>query len=479
MKRKIVLVFLLAVLLIGFSDEGGSPADRDIQFVDSRPDGTSSMNWTAQVLRVKGTGFGPERVKSLGRRKVLARRAAQIDAARNLLERIQGVHVTSTTTVGKMMRESNRVKTHTEGLVKGMRVVEVKYSQDGSCEVTAEVSINEQGEFLLSALSSAEVKVIDDYPKFDWVALRDELEKKKVELADTKKKLDLKKKDLEKTKTALKAKDKELQEMQIQYAALKSSFIQQQTRLTSANEKLALMQEKLTKAQLRQGELEKALATAQLELAKTKQIVAKMRSTIDTTEDEFAEDKKNLDEVKNDLDRIDSKLADVSDKVQEYNSGDEGEPSDIESIRADIEQLNNIQKNMDGRVKDLYSSDKNLSYQDKPYEAVETTEYTGLLVDARELNLKPVLAPFILNEEHEKVYGIGVIPSSVQNGAIADYLTGGVEKARKYSKIGDNPLVVKAVDSVGESDVVVSNSDVEKMADIYDLLEKQKVAILM
>lgn len=136
----------------------------------------ASINWTKMMIRVKGNGFGPENVKELGRRKILAKRAAKIDAFRNMLEVVKGVYVTSYTRVEDMILASDSIKTKADGMIKGMEVIDAKYSNDGGCEITAEVNIGEKGDFLLTSFNSGEVIITDNYPKFDWIAQRNELE---------------------------------------------------------------------------------------------------------------------------------------------------------------------------------------------------------------------------------------------------------------------------------------------------------------
>ncbi|MCP4150960.1 MAG: hypothetical protein GY757_24650, partial [bacterium] len=105
--------------------------------------------------------------------------------------------------------------------------------------------------------------------------------------------------------------------------------------------------------------------------------------------------------------------------------------------------------------------------------------YTGLLVDARGLQLKPTLAPSILNRGKEKMYGIGVVPTKVTKGSTVDYLQGNLEYAKKYNKINDHPLVIKGIEVVNETDVMIGNDDEQKLVLIRGLLEKGKVVILI
>lgn len=282
----------------------------------------ASMNWTTQALRIKGYGYGPENVKHLGRRKILTKRAAKVDAYRNLVEVIKGVQVTSNSRVEDMMLESDSIQTKTRGMLKGMKVVDVTYSHDGGCEITVEVNIYKDGTFLLADLNTGNFKVTDNYPKFDWDAVRKELEKTKEKLAH----------------------------LRARYSGVDENII---------------------------------------------------------------------------------------------NSNHNG---------------------LEGQFYNAHST-KNI--------------YTGLLVDARELDLKPTLAPSILNQNREKMYGIGVIPTKVTNGSTADYLLCNIEHARKYKKISDWPLVVKGIEVINETDVIIDNEDAKKLLLIHHLLEQGKVVILI
>lgn len=314
----------------------------------------ASMNWTTKALRVKGNGYGPESVKQLGRRKILAKRAAKVDAYRNLVEVIKGVQVTSNTSVEDMMLESDTIKTRTGGMLKGARVVDVTYSNDGGCEITMEVNIDKSGEFLLTALNTDNVQVTDNYPKFDWDKVQKKLEE--------------------------------------------------------------------TKAQL---------AHSQVELDKTKKKLRKKETLINN----------NRRELKDQPHYASSSTAPVK-------------------IRGSNEPVKTVQVS-------------------KPSPPEVKKDYSGLLVDARGLDLKPTLAPAILNREKEKMYGIGVIPTAVTSGSTADYLPGNIEHAKKHEKINDWPLVVKGIRVINESDIMIDNEDAQKLVSIRDLLEQGKVAILL
>jgi len=74
-------------------------------------------------------------------------RAAKLDALRNLLEVINGIALSSSTTVENQMIANDVVKTRVEGIAQMYRVVgEPRYYDDGSIEVTIEMSLD--GPFL-------------------------------------------------------------------------------------------------------------------------------------------------------------------------------------------------------------------------------------------------------------------------------------------------------------------------------------------
>ncbi len=97
---------------------------------------TGSVKWEAdvQVVEAVGVGLAPENVsKAQGR--ALARRAAIVDAQRNLLEEIEGVQVDAETTVQDLTIASDTIRTKVSGLLQGAKVTEERYNMDGSYEV--------------------------------------------------------------------------------------------------------------------------------------------------------------------------------------------------------------------------------------------------------------------------------------------------------------------------------------------------------
>jgi hypothetical protein len=73
--------------------------------------------------------------------KLLAKRAAEADAYRKLAETVKGLHLTSDTLVRDFVAESDLIRTDLDNFVKGIRLGDPTWYEDGSCEVPAEVTV--------------------------------------------------------------------------------------------------------------------------------------------------------------------------------------------------------------------------------------------------------------------------------------------------------------------------------------------------
>ena len=76
--------------------------------------------------------------------KLMAKRAAELDAYRNMTERIMGLRIDSDSTVVNFVGESDRIATSMDHFIKGLRIDDDQTSwyDDGTCEVVVEVSLS-------------------------------------------------------------------------------------------------------------------------------------------------------------------------------------------------------------------------------------------------------------------------------------------------------------------------------------------------
>lgn len=123
------------------------------------------IDWSKGVIRVTGSGAPPDKGNA-AQKRLMAKRAALSDARRQLLEVINGVHVSSETVVKDFVTESDVIKTKVEGVLQGAQQIgDEKYMSDGSVDVIMEVSLYGKNS-LASVVMPEEVKKIkkDDEP---------------------------------------------------------------------------------------------------------------------------------------------------------------------------------------------------------------------------------------------------------------------------------------------------------------------------
>lgn len=102
-----------------------------------------SIDWNKGVIRATGIGVGKVayKDKNPGVYRAQAKRAAMMDAQRNLAETVKGVHVTAESTMEDMILQSDVVRTRVDAIIKGMNEISSQYYEDGTCEVVLEIPI--------------------------------------------------------------------------------------------------------------------------------------------------------------------------------------------------------------------------------------------------------------------------------------------------------------------------------------------------
>lgn len=151
-----------------FADEANVAVQVNVQ-----QNSKGSVNWEKGAdadVEAWGVGLPPANMPA-ARGHALARRAAIVDAYRQLAETIQGVQVDSETTVRDLAVESDVISTKISALVKGARIIEERAEEDGSYSVrmaiplygvksVAAVAIPEAQKDILP---EAEPKISEDY----------------------------------------------------------------------------------------------------------------------------------------------------------------------------------------------------------------------------------------------------------------------------------------------------------------------------
>jgi hypothetical protein len=88
---------------------------------------TNWGNENTSYIEVVGVGLN-----GFGANRQLAKRAAVVDAYRNLAEATQGVQVDADTTVEKLTLQNDTIRTHVSALIRGARIISEGLNGDGS-----------------------------------------------------------------------------------------------------------------------------------------------------------------------------------------------------------------------------------------------------------------------------------------------------------------------------------------------------------
>lgn len=102
--------------------------------------------------------------------------------------------------------------------------------------------------------------------------------------------------------------------------------------------------------------------------------------------------------------------------------------------------------------------------------------YTGLVVDARGLGVRPVLAPRLVDAAGKVLHSAELLTGEArQRTGVAGWFES-LEEARASALAGERPLVLKAVQLQG-SDLVIDEAEAKRLAQERPLLTEGRVAI--
>jgi hypothetical protein len=113
---------------------------------------------------------------------------------------------------------------------------------------------------------------------------------------------------------------------------------------------------------------------------------------------------------------------------------------------------------------------------------LETTEYTGVIIDCRNLKLVPSLFPKVINDQGQEVFSINFCdPGMVVEGGLVLYTT---SEPFNEPRIGYNPLRVQALGSSGvnPTDIRISSYDARRLHSSkknINLLKECRIAIII
>ncbi len=110
--------------------------------------------------------------------------------------------------------------------------------------------------------------------------------------------------------------------------------------------------------------------------------------------------------------------------------------------------------------------------------------YTGLVVDARGLGVRPAIAPKIVSEAGQEIYGSAIVD---RTWAVKEGMAGyskDLIAAQANERVTDRPLTIKGVkaDGPNRSDIVIRSADAQVLLGVaahLSFLEKARVMIVV
>lgn len=150
MKHSALIRGLVALMCLIFPLTAFAAGNVSVQVVVNNPGDNpgvqpvgpnGAVDWDQNVVQAKGIGVPPATVSHPAQMRVMARRAAIVDAQRNLAEVIQGVQVNSETTVQNNIVLDDFVKSKVTALIQGARIIQEQPMPDGSYEVVLMVKL--------------------------------------------------------------------------------------------------------------------------------------------------------------------------------------------------------------------------------------------------------------------------------------------------------------------------------------------------
>ncbi len=100
---------------------------------------TEIPDWTSQMIRADGNGVCKKDQAGTPQCKLMAARAAELDAKRKLAEQVMGFKIDSSTTVKDFVAEMDEINTQLNGYIQGAYVKKTSYDSDGTATVTVEM----------------------------------------------------------------------------------------------------------------------------------------------------------------------------------------------------------------------------------------------------------------------------------------------------------------------------------------------------
>jgi hypothetical protein len=121
--------------------------------------GADMPSWARETVRATGNGVPPADQAGTAQGKLMAARAAEVDAKRKLAEQLDGLVIQGTTTVRDFVAEHDDIRTDMQTFLLGAHPVgDPEYDADGTASVTVEIPLERFWQLISVRMTSVEIR---------------------------------------------------------------------------------------------------------------------------------------------------------------------------------------------------------------------------------------------------------------------------------------------------------------------------------
>jgi hypothetical protein len=120
----------------------GVPPPQYIRQPALPPPAPDMPDWVTQRARATGNGVPPADMQGTAQGRLMAARAAELDAKRKLAEELNGFFITSDTTVQDFVAQHDEIRTDLDTFIQGASVVSTEYDDEDTATVTVEIPLD-------------------------------------------------------------------------------------------------------------------------------------------------------------------------------------------------------------------------------------------------------------------------------------------------------------------------------------------------
>ena len=121
-------------------DVAGAALNSTSTLLDERRSTETSEFYVPSISAIGFSSVSIQPSKNINQRRLMAMRAAKLDAYRSLTEQIHGIQIQGETTIGEAVLTSDKLASALRGLIVGARTVKIEPTSDDTYQVELAVS---------------------------------------------------------------------------------------------------------------------------------------------------------------------------------------------------------------------------------------------------------------------------------------------------------------------------------------------------